>query len=65
MRSKISYYILVVIIILSGSFLSTVSTPSGDVNGPLLEVVIVVIAVFLILVLAVSRIWKYGEPQES
>jgi hypothetical protein len=65
MKSKVSYYILVVIIILSGGFLSTASTPNGDANGPLLEVVLVVIVVFLILVLAVSRIWKYGEPEEN
>jgi hypothetical protein len=66
MRSKVSYYILVVIIIVSGSFVATAAgTPSEDANGQVLEAIILVIVAFLILVLAVSRIWKYGEPEEN
>ena len=59
MKSNVSYYILVILIILTSGFLSTASAPSGDASGPLLEVVIVVTVAFLILVLTVSKIWKY------
>lgn len=61
MKSKVSYYILVIAIILT-SFLYSLSDYRSPESNPLYGVFIVIV-VILILIFAVLRILKYGEPQ--